>query len=234
MNDATRHQANRNTAWATIKELKGEVVECSNTKDGMCKWTVVESVEEDIFESVREKEEKLYDTNHLAVIDPDKMFSEEDYSKSFWFLWPETIDKDLQTLCSIIEKDNIQRKAEYKRVIKMVRKSEFVCFHALMIASSAYSDKGDKLWAEEKYAHKSKKRRGLSVNVDFGKYMKRWRFRQISNYIAQVMENHETRDTDDWWRFRERVKLFNKKRMLNYESSHVLVFDESMSAFVPR
>ena len=126
MNDATRHQANRNTAWATIKELKGEVVECSNTKDGMCKWTVVESVEEDIFESVREKEEKLYDTNHLAVIDPDKMFSEEDYSKSFWFLWPETIDKDLQTLCSIIEKDNIQRKAEYKRVIKMVSKSEFV------------------------------------------------------------------------------------------------------------
>ena len=45
---------------------------------------------------------------------------------------------------------------------------------------------------------------------------------------------YESREIDAWWRFAEMVKLFNKKRMANYELSHILVFDESMSAFVPR
>jgi len=84
-----------------------------------------------------------------------------------------------------------------------VTKSEFVSFRVLMIASSAYSDKGKILRAEEKYAHKSKKRCGLSVNEDFDTYMKQWRFYQIMSYIAQVVENQETREMDDWWIFRE-------------------------------
>ena len=37
MNDATRHQGNRNAAWTAIKELKDKVVDCSNTKDGVYK-----------------------------------------------------------------------------------------------------------------------------------------------------------------------------------------------------
>ena len=72
------------------------------------------------------------------------------------------------------------------------------------------------------------------MNVDFGQYMKQWRFRQVMNYIAQVMEHHEIRETDDWWKFKERVNLFNKKRKTSCRASHVAVFDESMSAYVPR
>ena len=79
------------------------------------------------------------------------MFSQDNYSKLFWFLCSEAIDKDIQTLNSIIKKYNTKRRAEYKRAIKVVSKSEFVSFHALMIASSV--GKGDKLWAEEKYTH---------------------------------------------------------------------------------
>ena len=72
------------------------------------------------------------------------------------------------------------------------------------------------------------------MNVDFGEHMKQWRFRQVMNYIAQVMEHHKIRETDDWWKFKERVNLFNKKRKTSCRASHVAVFDESMSAYVPR
>ena len=106
-------------------------------------------------------------------------------------------------------------------------------FYVSLIASVAYSSKGDKLWPS-KYVYTSKKRRGLSMNVDFGEYMKQWHLFQIMNYIAQVMEHHETRETDEWRKFKERVNLFNKTRMISYVASHVLVCDESMSAFIPR
>ena len=54
------------------------------------------------------------------------------------------------------------------------------------------------------------------------------------NYIAQVMEDREKRETDDWWKFKERVNLFNEKRKRICVASHVVVFDESMSAFTPK
>jgi hypothetical protein len=45
----------------------------------------------------------------------------------------------------------------------------------------------------------------------------------------------ETRkDRDDWWQFSTQIESFNKKRKEGLYASHVLVFDESMSAFVPR
>ena len=176
----------------------------------------------------------MYKTKHITVIDPKKYLVEENYSKLFYFLWPKTNVNDLAMLNSIIKKVNIQQKEEYKRSVERSKKSECAPFHALMIASSSYSDKIDTLWAEEKYVHKSKTRRSILVNENFGKYMKQWRCRKIINYMSQVMDNHETRETDNWWRFQKRFQLFNKKRMLNYELSHVLVFDESMSVFVPR
>ena len=230
-NDATRHQGIQNTTWTAIKELKSEVVNCKSTKDGVCEWTVVESVDEDVFENVREQEETLYNTERFMVRDPGGEFSEDSYSDTFWILWPETIDKDLQTINEVIERDNLKRREEYRREIKAVKKSEFITFHALLIASSAYSCKGDKLWPS-KYTHKSEKRCGLSTAVDFGTYMKELRFCQIMNFIACVMEDHSVRETDDWCKFKERVNLYNKKRMSCCESLHILVFDESMSAFV--
>ena len=106
---------------------------------GNCIWTVIEECNEDIFEEVREKEEKLYETKNFYNIVDNNDVKEEDYNKSFWFLWPETVDNDLNKLNGIVDKDNIQRKEEYKRTIKKVSKHEFYTFHALVIAASAFS-----------------------------------------------------------------------------------------------
>ena len=233
MNDAMRHQGTHTTTWTAIKALKGEVVETRNAEYGNCSWTVIDECNEDIFEEVREKEELLYKKqNFYNIIDNDDA-KDEDYSKLFWFLWPETVDNDLDKLNGIVDKNNIQRKEEYKRTIKKVSKHEYITFHALMIAASAFSGQGEKLWSEEKMGN-NKKRKRMSCKVDFGEYMKRWRFRQIQNIIARVMECAEISEEDDWWKFKERVVSFNKKRLSHYYASHIGVFDESMSAFCPR
>ena len=201
LNDATRHIASRRKAWNEIKAMKGKVVCCNNAKDGKCEWTVVENVTEDVFESVQKQEEELYKTEYCAVLDEDDDFWEESYNNSFWFLWPETIDNNLEKLNKIIENSNVKQKENYQRPIQVVSKREFITFHALLVAAAAYSSKGDKLWPS-KYVHTSKKRQGLLMNVDFGEHMKQWRFRQVMNYIAQVMEHHKIRETDDWWKFK--------------------------------
>ena len=51
----------------------------------------------------------------------------------------------------------------------------------------------------------------MSRKINFGEYMKRWSFRQIQNSIAQVMECANISDKDEWWKFKERVVLFNHK-----------------------
>ena len=119
--------------------MKGEVVCCNNAKDGKCEWTVVENVTEDVFESVRKQEEELYKTEYCAVFDEDDGFREESYNNSFWFLWPETIDNDLEKLNKIIENSNVKQKENYQRPIQVVSKREFITFHALLVAVAVYS-----------------------------------------------------------------------------------------------
>ena len=64
--------------------------------------------------------------------------------------------------------------------------------------------------------------------------MKQWRFKQIRQYIPEVMADKSKEETDSWWKFSTRVAKFNSKQKQLLKSSHVLVFDELMSAFVPR
>lgn len=87
MNDATMHQGNCSAAWTDIRELKSKIVERSNIHDGICKWTVVDSVDEDIFKSVREEEETIYNTKHVNVIDQDNIFSKDNYCKLVLFIF---------------------------------------------------------------------------------------------------------------------------------------------------
>ena len=39
---------------------------------------------------------------------------------------------------------------------------------------------------------------------------------------------------DDWWQFKARMDLFNNSRKKHIRASHNLIFDESMSAYIPR
>ena len=83
-----------------------------------------------------------------------------------------------------------------------------------MIASSAYSGQGETLWLKEYYKNRTKKsRNGLSQTLDFGDYLKLWRFDQLKMYMAEVMEDTTLKDSDDWWRFKSRIELHNKKKL---------------------
>jgi len=87
------------------------------------------------------------------------------------------VDKDIENLNGIVDNDTIRRKEEYKRTIKKVSKPDLFTFYELIITTSAFSGQGEKLRNEEKMEHNRKRRKGLSRKVDFGEYMKRWRFR---------------------------------------------------------
>ena len=51
--------------------------------------------------------ELLYKKQNLYNIIDNDDAKDEDYSKLFWFLWPETVDNDLDKLNGIVDKDNI-------------------------------------------------------------------------------------------------------------------------------
>jgi len=52
--------------------------------------------------------------------------------------------------------------------------------------------------------------------------------------VPIVMENESIKEEDNWWRFKKQVELFAKKNKELYYASSILVFDESMSASIPR
>ena len=119
MNDATRHQGTYNNTWTAIKAMKGEVVETRNVEYGDCTQTVIDESKDDDFEKIREKEEKLYQTkDFISITDNVDNVNEDNYNKSFWYLWPETVDRDLEKLNGTVDNDNMKRKEEYKQTIK--------------------------------------------------------------------------------------------------------------------
>ena len=83
--------------------------------------------------------------------------------------------------------------------------------------------------------NEKKQHAGLSEKVDFSKYITLWRFKDIKQYVPIItMEDETMKESDDWWRFKGREELYNKKRQSEINISHILVFDESMSVFIPR
>ena len=82
-------------------------METRNAEYGKCIWTVIKECNEDIFEEVREKEETVYENKKITNIIDNSDVEEEYYNKSLWFLWPETVNNDLNKLNGIVDKDNI-------------------------------------------------------------------------------------------------------------------------------
>ena len=252
MNDATRHRGVWHNAWKKITELEGKEIECNNAKDGKVVWKVIKECDEDAFRYIREREIKMIvdksfdplipqerestditgsETNTASTVSKKKP---DDYNDVFWLLWAQHMENDREKLNTKIAEENVKNKLTYKRVIRLVTRAEYMFFHALLIASSGHIHQGEKLWKDNRGNHK-KKRRGLSNDVDFGKYLKWWRFKQIKFFIPFVMEDTDMKDNDvDWWKFKKRVIEHNESKVRKISASHVLVFDESMSAFVPR
>ena len=245
-NESMKHVSTYNEAWRQIREMKGKEIVCESgkkNKDGKVVWKIVEDVDEDVFREIREYEVGLFDKKNVPLfvndsIDPT-LEGGDDYNNTFWRLWPASIDNDLDRLNEAIRKDNVERKKKFQRPIRTVTKAEFIIFHALLIGSSVHSAQGVRLWKEDSLLgingkNEKKQRVGLSEKVDFSKYMRLWRFKEIKRYVPIIMEDETMKESDDWWRFKGRVELYNKKRQSEVNTSHILVFDESMSAFIPR
>ena len=145
----------------------------------------------------------------------------------------------MEKLNVIIDKKNVQRAKNFRKPIRKLMKWEFVVFHALLIAASAYSSNGVRLWREEGYKKGGRggisgKRSGLSEQVDFSKYMWLRRFKEIKSLLPLITIDESKKDTDDWYKFKTKVEEYIEKRKKVMYASHILVFDESMSAFIPR
>ena len=226
MNDATRHQNKHAAAWSEIKSMVGEEVTVKSAKDGTIKWRVVESVVDDDMRVKIEAEQKEHDKK-VSIMKSEYVT----LLSAFWGTWPIEIQSEILKINVAIDIENVMRKERYQRVIRQVSIKEFKYFNALMIGASVHGKQGTELWSKTNGV--LKKRRTLSSGIDFGKYMKEWRFKEIKMFMPKVMEDESIREEDDWWRFKKRVQLFAKKNKLYYGSS-ILVFDESMSAFIPR
>ena len=152
MNDATRHQGSHNEAWDTIRSLVGTEVQTTSSKHGNLKWVVVPStsISDDEFETIRKAElqclkEKVVPLKSL--VDRNKFGDENDFNATFWSLWATSVDDDVEKLNNIISLDNVWRKENYQRAIRLVTKREYITFHALLIGATAYSECGKQLWA---------------------------------------------------------------------------------------
>ena len=232
-NEATRHLELYNKAWKKIHELEGHTEIVTSANDGSITWKVVKEVTDDELKASRERDEELFKSKNFSII--QSMTYEErnkcDYKTGFWKLWPGTIEGDVHLINDSIQKENARRKEKYQRSIKKISTSEFIMFNALLIASTVYNDRGCNLWADN---CDMKKKAGVSIKVNFGMYMKLWRFKEIKQFISTLMKEEEVKKEDSWWKVKGIINKFIQKRKEVIIASHTLVFDESMSAFVPR
>ena len=200
MNDATRHQNKHTVSWNEIKAMEGEEVSVSSSTQGTIKWKVVESVQDDDMTTFIEKEWKSY-KDGMSVIKCEY----KSMADAFWDAWPTELETDRQSINDIIAIENIARKERYQRVIKMVTMCEYKIFYGLLIGAIAYGMTGTELWANKSGGQK--RNQTLSETVDYSKYMKEWRFKEIKQYIPGVMQDESMKVADDWWRFKRRFEM---------------------------
>ena len=231
--EATRHLKIYNEAWNKIRKLEGHTETVSSSNDGSIKWTVVREITDDVLKEVREKDELNFKLKNFPILQnmSDDERSKLDYKTGLWKLWPGTIEENVTKINTSIMQDNIRRKQKYQRPLKTINTSEFIIFNALLIAATAYNDRGHNLWADNR---DMKKREGLSHNVDFGVHMKLWRFKEIKQFVSTLMKDEDKKKEHSWWRVKGMINKFIETRKEVIIASHTFVFDESMSAFVPR
>ena len=105
---------------------------------------------------------------------------------------------------------------------------------ALLIAAPLFTKTGEKLWLDPSAERRKKKRRTMEGTVDFGKYMKLWRFKQLKLILPKTMEDRVRKETDGWWQTRKFMDSYGEKTKKTMYASSLCVLDESMSAFIPR
>ena len=109
----------------------------------------VSQVTDDELKEAREKDHILFQSNDFPILH-NMTFEEEnkcDFKTGLWKLSPCSIDGDVETINNSITDKNIRQKEKYQRLIKTISKSEFINFHALLIAATVYNERGSNHWA---------------------------------------------------------------------------------------
>jgi len=136
--------------------------------------------------------------------------------------WHETLVKFNQ----VVDKSNTGRLGwEVRRFTGF----EFIVGHALLIAATCYSVVGIKLW-NSNIDDEDDDWETILECPGFEKYMKLYRFNQFRKFLPLVFENNSLKEVDPWWKFESAIDSFNSIRKERCISSHLKVFDESMSA----
>ena len=105
----------------------------------------------------------------------------------------------------------------------------------MLIAAPLFAKLGSQLWPKESVSKNTKKtHQSLAPKVDFGKYMKEWRFKQLKLLLPKTMEDDTKKEVDDWWRMRKMMDKYTETTKNAVYVSSLIVLDETMSALVPR
>ena len=94
-------------------------------------------MEYDEFISTRDKENSSFCINYCTVHDTASEFGEKGFVQSFWALWPDRLDTE-------VEGNKIRRERHAMPMIQ-VTKSEFIIFNPLMIGSTVFAQSGQNL-----------------------------------------------------------------------------------------
>ena len=133
--------------------------------------------------------------------------------------------------------NGVNKNPDSFRPIKYFTNSEFLVGCALLIGAADCAGKGETLWKSSGRKKKEWKKHWLSFSpdVDFGKHMRAYRFRQFRTHVAKIwQDNPSRRHQDPWWQFSPAIRNFNSIRQNLILPCEVIVIDESMSAFRPQ
>uniref|UniRef100_A0A7S2RJD5 Uncharacterized protein n=1 Tax=Eucampia antarctica TaxID=49252 RepID=A0A7S2RJD5_9STRA len=213
INDVARYQSKYIDACSNINSLEGHEVIFISSSDGRVVRMVVDKVTDDNFEKIRKFEDKKFeDKMHSPMKDP-AILKYLNYSESFWHLWPKNIEDDITKINPTIVNDNHSRKERYQRALRMLNTSEYIMFTALMLGAAVYNDDGEKLWNA---TSDKKRRQDLLQNIDYGQYMKQWRFKEIKSFKPEIMVDIERKKTTIGGNSLHKFKIMDNEEKIKY------------------
>ena len=230
-----RSKGSRRTVTALSKDL--DVV---NPGDAI-EWTVIDTPKS----SIREEYENVglidFDFNDFDEenIRRDNPHYNRPFGKLFQKLWPGNVVEQIQNMNDFIRKENKKNKAakdsqsrtQYREA-KEVTMHEFWRFVGIIIAASSCKQGGKNLWdvGGDVSCHT------MCAPINYGptgmNLMPLYRFVLLRKAFGHAF--HDKKSDSDWAQIVLLIDGYNSNRKKNIAASFRKVFDESMSAMVPR
>jgi len=152
-------------------------------------------------------------------------------------LWPGDWRMQIRRVNDVISKKNDENSAKIRKIahnqrarlrtrIRHISEREFWIFWGIILAARIHGRFGE-LWDQGQPE-------GQQHKVDYGHFMKRYRFQQIREVISHMWATPQSKEDNDWWMINLAVDEFNMNRQRCMRASLIKTMDESMSAFRPQ